>query len=269
MSSLREGHRPGRRLLEVRGKDRISWLNGLVSCDLTKLAVGTSKHGLVVARKGKILSDLIVSAPHGTESLLLDVDAEASAAVHEHLEHHLIMEDAEILAREDAPRLLVGAGAWAQAEARGAWASLPLRGLVESPTEAALVFGAKSHLADDPTLYEDVRFEAGWPAFRSDYDDAFYPQEAGLESFAVAFDKGCYLGQEVVFMLQVRGKVKRRLALVAGAVATGTPITTTDGKEVGEGRTHHGDRSFVLLREQAWKPGTELRAGDVSLRVLG
>ena len=268
MTTLREGHRPGRRLLEVRGKDRVKWLNGLVTCDVTKLPAGGAKHGLVVARKGKILSDLILSAPHGTESLWLDVDAEAAAAVHEHLEHHLIMEDVEILLRDELPRLLVGPGARQEAEARGAWASLPLRGLVESPTEAALAYGPPS-ATDDATLYEDVRFEAGWPAFRTDYDDAFYPQEAGLESFAVAFDKGCYLGQEVVFMLQVRGKVKRRLALVEGAAPPGAVVATVEGKEVGEVRSVHGARSFVLLREQAWKPDTELHAGESTLRVLG
>lgn len=273
--SLREGRRPGRRLLEVRGSDCVKWLNGLVTCDVGKLALGEARHGLIVARKGKILTDVLISAPQpaetgGIERLMLDVDAEAASAVHEHLEHHLIMEDVEILALEEQPWLILGSGAHQAAAERGVWAKLVLRGLAEDPTEAALTFGAEQVAKpDDATLWDDVRFSAGWPAFRTDYDDAFYPQEAGLEAFAVAFDKGCYLGQEVVFMLQVRGKVKRRLALLAGRVAAGAVITTLEGKEVGEARTTHGDRAFALLRDQVWKPDTELRAGDTSLRVIG
>lgn len=264
---LRQGTRTGRRILEVRGKDRVTWLNGLLTCDVSKLAVGTAKHGLIVARKGKILSDVVLAAPAGTGSLLLDVDAAGVTAVHEHLEHHLITEDVELLLLDGVPGVAFGPGADGPAK-------LPLRGLVEVPGEVALSLAA---LEADAGLYEDLRFMAGWPAFRDDYDDAFYPQEAGLEGFAVAFDKGCYLGQEVVFMLQVRGKVKRRLALLdlgaAPAPAMDTPVILEGAKDVGTTRTSRtlaaGTRAFALLRENAWKPGTELRVGDAVAHVLG
>lgn len=268
---MREGSRLDRRLLEVKGGDRVSWLNGLVTCDVAKLPPGEARHGLIVARKGKILTDVVIAAPHGNESLWLDVDAEAASAVHEHLEHHLIMEDVEILLRDERPRVLAGAGAREAAAARGAWAALPARGLIEAPEEVALSFAAAdAGAAGDAELWDALRFLVGWPAFRADYDDAFYPQEAGIEAFAVAFDKGCYLGQEVVFMLQVRGKVKRRLALVelAGA-ARGAPVQLEDGKEVGEVRSVRGERAFVLLREGAWKAGTKLRSADRVGVVLG
>ena len=52
----------------------------MVTCDVSKLAVGEAKHGLIVARKGKILSDVLLAAPQGTESLMLDVDAAAATA---------------------------------------------------------------------------------------------------------------------------------------------------------------------------------------------
>lgn len=252
----------------MRGKDRVGWLNGLLTCDVSKLLPGEARHGLIVARKGKILSDVLLAAPRGTESLLLDLDAAAASAVHEHLEHHLIMEDVEMTLRDHGPCVQVGPGA-------GAVARLAVRGLVEAQEEAGLTF--ETAAAGDADVYEDLRFSAGWPAFRDDYDDAFYPQEAGLETFAVAFDKGCYLGQEVVFMLQVRGKVKRRLALLdlgaAGVPAVGTPVTSADGKDVGETRTARalpgGTRAFALLRENAWKAGTELVVGGAAARVLG
>ncbi|MDP9152281.1 MAG: folate-binding protein YgfZ, partial [Myxococcota bacterium] len=54
----------------------------------------------------------------------------------------------------------------------------------------------------------------GVPRFGADFDDQTYPQEASLETTAVSFDKGCYLGQEVVCMLEMRGHVKRKLVSV-------------------------------------------------------
>ncbi len=268
--NLRAGTRPGRRILEVRGADRVGWLNGLLTCDVSKLAPGHALHGLVVARKGKIMSDVLVAAPHGTDLLVLDLDAAAAAAAHEHLEHHLITEDVEMTLRDAAPIVQIGPNA-------GASARLVMRGLVGAPeVEAGLRFDDAPFTGDEG-VYEDLRFLAGWPAFGLDYDDAFYPQEAGLETFAVAFDKGCYLGQEVVFMLQVRGKVKRRLALLelgpGSAPAFGTVVTLPGGKEVGETRTARilpgATRAFALLREGTWKPGTELLVAGAAARVLG
>ena len=58
------------------------------------------------------------------------------------------------------------------------------------------------------------------PRFGVDFDDKTYPQEAQLEKVAVSFDKGCYLGQEVVCMLEMRGHVKRKLV----------PVVLDDGR---------------------------------------
>jgi folate-binding protein YgfZ len=76
------------------------------------------------------------------------------------------------------------------------------------------------------------------PRFGVDFDDKTYPQEASLEKAAVSFEKGCYLGQEVVFMLEKRGHVKRRLvSLVVEAAEVppaGAPVTDEAGAPVGE-----------------------------------
>jgi folate-binding protein YgfZ len=66
----------------------------------------------------------------------------------------------------------------------------------------------------DDEGWEALRLERAVPRFGVDFDDTTYPQEAGLERAAVSFDKGCYLGQEVVCMLELRGHVKRKLAAV-------------------------------------------------------
>ena len=60
-------------------------------------------------------------------------------------------------------------------------------------------------------FFEALRIERFVPRLGLDFDDGFYPQEAALAGHAVSFAKGCYLGQEVVYMLENRGHVKRKL----------------------------------------------------------
>ena len=69
-------------------------------------------------------------------------------------------------------------------------------------------------MTGDPAGWNALRLECAVPQFGSDFGDTTYPQEANLEKIAVSFDKGCYLGQEVVCMLEMRGHVKRRLVAV-------------------------------------------------------
>jgi hypothetical protein len=90
--------------------------------------------------------------------------------------------------------------------------------------------------------------EADWEAFRIaeafgrfgvDFGETDNPHEAGLDRRAVSWSKGCYLGQEVVCMQDMRGKLKRRLVALAFDTAdlpqAGSPVTVNDGAEaVGE-----------------------------------
>ena len=128
---------------------------------------------------------------------------------------------------------------------------------------------------DAPRLDEQewnaLRVERGVPRFGVDFDETTYPQEAALEKRAVSFDKGCYLGQEVVCMLELRGHVKRKLARVAldGASppAAGSPITDDAGAEIGSLTSvaispENGQIvGLAMLKLAKTEPGTSLRVG--------
>jgi folate-binding protein YgfZ len=84
---------------------------------------------------------------------------------------------------------------------------------------------------------EALRIEAGVPLFGRDMDDATIPLEAGIEDRAISFTKGCYVGQEVVVRILHRGhgRVARRLVgleLRRDGVSPGTVIRH-DGDDVG------------------------------------
>jgi folate-binding protein YgfZ len=234
--------------LVVTGNDRVSWLNGLVTCDLTKAAPGEASYGLAVGRNGRILADLTIVTDEAQSALLVAVLGSVSEALRAHLDHYIVMEEVELATGTYRAWAVHGPGAGdALAAAREAGAiggELDTTGLggafllVPSenakPVEAALA----EHAAwGDESGWEALRLERGVPRFGVDFDDKTYPQEASVEKVAVSFEKGCYLGQEVVFMLEKRGHVKRRLAsvVVDGPLPpSGTPVTDEAGAPIGE-----------------------------------
>ena len=108
-------------------------------------------------------------------------------------------------------------------------------------------------------------------------DATLYPQEASLEKIAVSFDKGCYLGQEVVYMLENRGHVKRKLVPLDvdgdAPLAKGDAVTTPDGAAVGDvkssvlGPSSGKPVAIAMVKWAQSKPGTELRVGERVARV--
>jgi tRNA-modifying protein YgfZ len=240
--------------LVVTGKDRVSWLNGLLTCDLVKRPEGEGRYGLLVLRNGRVLSDATVVIDETRAFVVLP--ASLVETVRAHLDHYLVMEDAVVDPRTDAfavwtlhgPRsgdVLAAAraagGTGAIADRTGLGGAVVLvpdahaTEVREALEQAVASFGG---VAGDEGGWEALRLERGVARFGVDFDDKTYPQEASLEKVAVSFDKGCYLGQEVVCMLQMRGHVKRRLVpmVIDGDTPPdrGAPVTDEGGAAVGE-----------------------------------
>jgi folate-binding protein YgfZ len=207
--------------LRVHGADAKSWLNGVLSCDVTQLSKARGVYGLLLNKQGKIQAELDLIEADG--SVLLGVSAGRGELVRAQLDRVLVMEDAEISAEPDVrwlrfygPDAEIGARAVVGALGSGAIDWLGLGGValavraatVELALQAALDAGAK-HLP--PELWTALRIRRGFPSYGGDFSDEDNPHEASLDRRAVSWTKGCYLGQEVVCMQDMRGRVKRRL----------------------------------------------------------
>jgi folate-binding protein YgfZ len=231
---------PDLAIVVVTGEDRASWLNGLVTCDVAKLEEGAVAYGLAVTQKGRIIADLYVAKRAGAIDVVLP--ARVRDAVMEALGRYLVMEDAE-MARDDDRRVWFAHGP-KSAELGGlACDRTGLGGaLVVAPASEGARLEARAielgGCVGDAAGWEALRLEQGVPAFGVDFDDKTYPQEASLEKRAVSFEKGCYLGQEVVCMLELRGHVKRKLVPFvmeeSDDVESGAPITDEAGVEIGK-----------------------------------
>jgi folate-binding protein YgfZ len=240
----------GRDTLLVSGPDRRSWLEGLVTCELKNIAPGGGTWGLVLNRQGKIQTVVwVVAAP---EALWLSLPAGAGAAMEAELGHMLIMEDAELNAPAEphawfslhGPDAAARAASWA-AEAGGASAPIDFTGLggaalVVPAARAADVLARSQELTLDPELWTRLRLERGLPELGIDFDSADRPHEAALDRRAVSWSKGCYLGQEVVCMQDMRGKVKRSVRVLrleapeSAVIARGASIIGASGSELGK-----------------------------------
>lgn len=210
--------------LLVSGPERSSWLEGLVTCQVGKLQPGQGTWGLTLNRQGKIQSVLwVLAAP---EELWLALAPGTIDAVEAELGRMLIMEDAE-LARPSSPRqwfALHGPRAFERAselaqQFGGHAGSVDWSGLggaallVEQGRVPELLAACRGELLNEHDWLQ-LRLERGLPELGTDFDGRDRPHEAALERRAVNWTKGCYLGQEVVCMQDMRGKVKRSLRLL-------------------------------------------------------
>jgi hypothetical protein len=277
--------------LVTTGSDRAKWLNGMVTCDVAALRPGDGALGLAVAKTGKLLAELALVADDAAIYVALPRDrAEWMQA---HLDRHLIMEDAVVVDASADHAWLVAHGpaaadVVAAAREAGAVAALVDRtgrgGAVvvakasaREAVRAAVLerLGARGALAT-PDAWDALRVEEGVGRFGVDFDEENYPQEASLERRAVSFSKGCYLGQEAVFMLEKRGHAKKRLVRVdvegAEPLARGAEVALPDGAAVGQvtSRAPGPAGGEVALAYVKWKhatAGTPLVVGGRPARV--
>ncbi len=239
----------GARLLDdvvvaATGEDAREWLHGQLTVDLREKS-DAIRYGLVLAVKGKIVGDLHVvdggrSDGDGERFELLLPGSHADAIL-ERLERFLVMEDVE-LERLPVRVLSIQGPAAADAVPEGV-DSLAIDRLGHGGRELLVpADGADDQLAalEVPAIseagWELARIRAGRPRMGVDFGEHTLPQEAGLKRRALAFDQGCYVGQEPVVMLEHRGKPPKRLvrlSLESGpAPAPGDAIVAGE-REVG------------------------------------
>lgn len=232
---------PPRAFVAVEGPDAESFLQNLLTQDLTGLADGATRRALLLSPKAKVLADVRVTRL-GAEQLLLDLEPTAAAELVRQLTRYRLGSKATIeptghwslvsLIGPDAPTLeLPGTRSEAMLGALPRIdVIVPTIGLMGT-LSAAERAGATPV---DEAAIEALRVEAGEVRLGHEVDDRWMPAEVGLVEAAVSFDKGCFIGQEPVTRLHRRGHANRgprRLALSA-TVEPGTPLMDEE-REVG------------------------------------
>ena len=220
---------PDRGVVKLNGDDARHFLNNLVTAELAELKPGTARFAALLTPQGKIVADFLVTeapAGHGG-GLLLDCPKALADQLATKLSFYKLRAKVTV---ENLTGQLGVLAAWggtpamlpdlAFADPRNG--ELGYRILIPEELAAKLagVLGAELVAADN---YEQHRIVCGVPKGGVDfiYGDAF-PHETNMDRLhGVDFDKGCYVGQEVVSRMQHRGTARTRTVrlLVDGPVA--------------------------------------------------
>lgn len=247
--------RSDRGLLVATGHDRQDWLHNLVTNAVKTLDDHTGNYAFAVNIKGRILFDLnILCLP---DALWLDLDALAVSTAAAHFDRYLFTEDVRI---EDAGGQFARLGcsgpqAGAAAGRLGVtnFAALPaLASVALADAEVRLV---RHDFAGGPgfelilprgqaaawwdrlvaegarpagwRVLDVLRIEAGIPWLGRDLDEHVLPAETGQVERAVSYQKGCYLGQEIIERMRAHGVLAKRLVRLRTGDGTGLALPAT------------------------------------------
>ncbi|HEV2159198.1 folate-binding protein [Bradyrhizobium sp.] len=270
---------PDRAVIKVAGDDARNFLNGLITTDVDRLKPGLGRFGALLTPQGKIIVDFLITevpAGHGGGFLI-----DCPKALAENLATKLKFY--KLRAKVTVENLDLGVlAAWdgqptaqpdlAFADPRNE--ALGTRILIPEDLKQKLsdLIGAELIDAAD---YEAHRIALGVPRGGLDfmYSDAF-PHETNMDRLAgVDFDKGCYVGQEVVSRMQHRGTARTRsvkvllddlspeagVSVMAGDKSVGTMGSSAQGKGIALVRI---DRVADAL-----DAGQPLTAGGLAVRL--
>jgi folate-binding protein YgfZ len=270
-----------RGVVKVSGEDARDFLNGLVTTDVTLLRPGLGRFGALLTPQGKIIADfLITEAPDGHGGgFLIDLPRALAKGLADKLGFYKLRAKVAVENISDSLGVLaVWDGEPAMkpdlsfADPRNA--ALGWRILVpeELKQKVADLIGAE--LVDE-AAYEVHRIAIGVPRGGLDfmYSDAF-PHETNMDRLhGIDFDKGCYVGQEVVSRMQHRGTARTRAVRVTledFSPEAGIPVVAGD-KPVGTMGSTAGGHGIALLRTDrvadALDAGLTLSAGGLAIRL--
>lgn len=289
--------------ISLTGEDRVRWLNGMVTNNIRDLAAGQGVYAFLLNPQGHILGDLF--AYNRGASITVDTDQAQAEKILATFDHYIIMDDVEVtnLSEEltalgiSGPKsgdVLISAG-FKLPEMR----ALQLQSLRWSDTECTVV-----RCEGDPLSFElwiapakvkqlwtalvnagakavgsealDLqRIAQGIPRYGVDIRERDLPQETE-QARALNFNKGCYVGQEIVERIRSRGAVHRKFSGFAigqgGGVEPGAKILMGE-KEIGEITSvapwGSGEPAVALgyIRREAGVPGKEVLIGGTKALV--
>ena len=235
----------GRTKLRITGNDRVRFLNGQITNDVRKATESAATEACVLNAKGKLTADIFLSA--APDCFWVDADPDLRKALPARIERYIIADDVQIddvtdrfsifhvlsgAAPDvaDCQRILstrrfaeIGWDIWADSEFHDA---------VSQQLSSMFRFF-------DGASAEILRIEHGIPRWGRELTEEIIPVEANLEEHTIDYEKGCYIGQEVISRIKMSGQTNKRLC---GLISLhDTPLragmklasTSANGRQVG------------------------------------
>ncbi len=297
--------------ISITGSDRVRWLNGMVTNNIRDLPAGRGVYAFLLNPQGRILGDMHVF--NAGEKLIAETDRSQIAKIMATFDHYIIMDDVELsdISGEQvaiglmgpksgeilsgagidvgelqplqmiAPKCSCDCGCIECTVARTDAAPAETYEIWLAPNDAYKTWQAFVKAGATPAGSEALelqRIASGVPLYGADIRERDLPQETE-QMRALNFNKGCYVGQEIVERIRSRGNVHRKFT---GFLAeTGLPIAagarvSAEGKEVGEITSAAEapiagvERTIGLgyIRREIGVPGREVLIGNAKANVV-
>ncbi len=227
----------GRAEIAVTGRDRVDFLQGLLTNDVKRLRPGEGCAAAFLTPKGRLLADLAVLC--ASEELIVDAEPSLARTLDALLRKYVFFQQVAIENRtgvtgvlhlegtgaEETLRKVTGqeappephsavavSGGRAVRESRGGFEGFDLRAAPAALAAFHASLVASGAVAAEAGVLEAARIEAGIPRWGAELTEEVLPDEADLPARGyVSYTKGCYVGQEIVARIRTYGHVNRRL----------------------------------------------------------
>ena len=200
----------------ITGADRLRFLNGQITNDLRKASETSAIEACILNAKGKTDAHIFIFA--SGESFLVDAAADLRETLKVRLERYVIADDVQIedvtdqfslfhaLSRQ-APALESGRVVSVRRFAEPGWDIW-----IDTAQHGALLheLSLRWTLCDFDAA-EIMRIEQGIPRWGRELTEEIIPIEANLEQRTIDYQKGCYIGQEVISRMKLSGQTNKRL----------------------------------------------------------
>jgi aminomethyltransferase len=267
--------------IKLTGEDRARLLHAMTTNHIQQLTPGTGCYAFFLNDKGRILSDAnILCLP---DHFLLDVEPESREKIYQHLDHFIIADDVTLedvtpelaTIAVEGPRsatVLQAAGATIPKSAYSTveWGSRVVARLNSTGVPGFFIFAPASEkpaliaeieaagaVAGDAEAFRVVRLEHGKPRYGEDISERFLAQEAN-QPHALHFNKGCYLGQEIVERVRSRGQIHRMLMPL---------VLDTKTPPAAGGKLRSGEANIAEITSAAYSPALDKVAALAYVRT--
>ena len=255
-------------LLEIHGPDAVRYLNGQVTQDVRLLAQEptTALPAGVTDAKGRLQGYVtLYQISDSPLTLWVEAPLELRDILFARLSRYLIADDAEIEDRSDDYRLLHCMGDTPEpGDFLHARYGVPG---YDRWMQAGAAIAPSAFLPQERV--EAIRVENGMPLWGRELVEGILPPEAGLDRWAISYQKGCYIGQEVISRIKSAGKVNRQLFLFHlenAGILDGATLLDEAGTEVGTLTSIAGPHALGYLSKKGFgQTKFDVRLPDGSL----
>lgn len=266
---------PRRAVVAISGQDAEKFLDGLVTNDMTAVPAGGAAYGGLLTPQGKILFDFLVFREG--ERFLVDIARDVIADFMKRLGFYKLRAKVEISDLSATHRVGAAWGGARPPEVDGIVSADPrLKALgfrMIVPADGRLE--AQDYAPANQAGYDAHRIALGIPEGAVDFTyGEVFPHDVDMDQLAgIAFDKGCYVGQEVVSRMEHRGTARRRIVHVRAAspIPPAGAEIEAGGKPVGTIAGSAGNSGLALVRldraKEAFDAGASLLVRGMPVEI--